>query len=204
MIAPPGVILAGGLSRRMERGEKSLALLGGRPLVAHVIHRLAPQCEDLAINANGPPARFARFGLPVLPDPVPDRPGPLAGILAAMHWAAERGDDRVLTVSADAPFLPGDLVPKLLLALEETGPRPALAQSGGRVHPVCALWPVALRDRLADTLAAGTRKVRDWTDTVAATAADFPATDPDPFFNVNTPDDLARAERYLTAGQPPV
>lgn len=193
----PGVILAGGLATRMGGGDKGLLALAGRPLMAHVIDRLAPQVAALAINANGDPARFAGFGLPVLADGVPDRPGPLAGVLAAMDWAAARGARAVVTVPADTPFLPADLVARLGIAM---GPeRPAVAASaeaegGVRVHPTCGLWPVALRERLRGDLAAGTRRVMVWAAAQGAAQALLPRGAVDPFFNVNTPADLAAAE----------
>ncbi len=184
---PPAVILAGGLSRRMG-AEKALLLLAGRPLVAHVALRMAPQAGPLALNANGDPARFAALGLPVLPDPVAGNPGPLAGVLAALDWAAAQGAAGVATVPADAPFLPGDLVARLAAA----GPL-AVARSPGGWQGACALWPVALRARLAADLAAGARRVTDWALAQGAAAADFP--EDAPFLNVNTPADLAEAGR---------
>lgn len=198
MIAPPVVILAGGLSRRMQGPDKPTMLLAGRPMLAHVIDRLAPQTEALAINANGPAGDYALFGLPVLPDVVAGRPGPLAGILTAMRWA--KGHDAVVTVPADAPFLPGDLIPRLLMAAEGPVPRAVIAASGGRHHPVVGLWPVAMTATLEQAIDDGMRRVRDWADLAGAVVADFPATDPDPFFNVNTPEDLDRAAASLARG----
>lgn len=191
--APPGVILAGGLSRRMGGGDKGLVPLAGRPLLGHVIDRLAPQVPALALNANGDPARFAGFGLDVIPDTLPDHPGPLAGILAAIGWARTRGAPWVLTVPGDTPWLPGDLVPRLIMAAEDADGL-ALAESGGRLHPVCGLWPVALADRLAADIAAGARRVGDWALSQGAARAPFPSGEPDPFANLNTPEDFARAE----------
>ncbi|WP_136636591.1 molybdenum cofactor guanylyltransferase MobA [Pseudooceanicola onchidii] len=197
MRPPPVMILAGGASRRMGGGDKGLRMLAGRPLVAHVIDRIAPQCDDLAINTNGAAADFAGFGLPLLPDVIPDRPGPLAGVLTAMDWALQGGHTHVATVPGDTPFLPGDLIPQLMLAAEASATTPVLAQSGGRVHPVAGLWPVALRDALAQALATGTRRMTDWTAQAGATAVPFPDTTPDAFFNVNTPEDLATAEAAI-------
>lgn len=189
--APLGVILAGGQATRMGGGDKGLRPFRGGTLLGAVIARLSPQVADLALNAGGDPARFAAFGLPVIPDPVADQPGPLAGVLAAMDWAAGQGAATVVTVPCDTPFLPGDLVPRLLLA---GNGGLAIAASGGRLHPAVALWPVALRDDLRATLARGERKVRVFADRHGAALADFPLTTPDSFANANTPADLARLE----------
>ena len=195
----PAVILAGGLARRMGGGDKGLLPLGGRPVLEHVIHRLAPQVAALAINANRDPRRFAAFGLPVLADPVEGRPGPLAGILAAMAWAAERGTDRVLTVAADTPFLPTDLVARLVQAHSERGSDITLAATvGGNAivrHPTIGIHRTALRDDLRAALARGTRRVTDWTDAQGASVVLFD--EPGAFFNINTPQDLATAQAML-------
>ena len=196
----PGVILAGGRATRMGGGDKGLRSLGDRTLIAHVIARLAPQCGPLAINANGDPARLAAFGLPVLPDPLPDFPGPLAGILAGLDWAASFGAPAIVTAAADTPFLPADLVARLIAA---AGPkRLALAASPDATgtlqrHPTFGLWPVALRDDLRASLAGGLRKITRWADAHQAGTAVFDAAPLDPFFNVNTPEDLALAQRLL-------
>lgn len=197
---PPGVILAGGQARRMGGGDKGLLPLGGRRLIDHVIDRLRPQCGTLAINANGDPARFAELGLPVLPDPVPGQPGPLAGILAAMDWATALGAGRVVTVAADTPFLPRDLVPRLLAAASPGGAVAESADGTGRLraHPTFGLWPVALRDRLAQAIAGGERRLGVWASDVGAARVAFGSQPVDPFFNVNTPEDLAAAERLVT------
>ena len=195
MTPPIAMILAGGLSRRMGGGDKGLQRLGRSTLLGHVIARIEPQVADLALNANGDAARFARFGVPVLADSLPDHPGPLAGVLAAMDWATTRGAERVFTVSGDTPFLPGDLIPQLLLASEGTGC--AIAQSDDRLHPTCGLWPISMRENLASALSSGTRKVTDWALNHNPGIAVFPTTGIDPFFNVNTPEDLARAEAML-------
>ncbi|WP_375174453.1 molybdenum cofactor guanylyltransferase MobA [Pseudooceanicola sp.] len=197
MTPPPVVILAGGASRRMGGMDKGLMLLANRPLLAHVIDRIAPQTTALALNTNGPAGDYVRFGLPILPDALPDRPGPLAGVLTAIDWALGQGAECVVTVPADTPFLPGDLLPRLMLAAETATGAPVLAQSAGRLHPVVGLWPVAWRDTLAEALQAGTRRMMEFAESAGATAVAFPATDPDPFFNVNTPEDLARAEGAL-------
>ncbi len=184
------VILAGGRATRMGGGDKPLLRLHGQPILSHVIARVAPQVEALAISANGDPARFAAHALPVLADPLPGFPGPLAGILAGMDWAAGLGIDRLLSVPGDTPFLPGDLVARMQQA---TFP---MAASEGRAHPVVAIWPVALRDRLRQALIDGERRVGRFAAECGAERVDF--TDaPDPFFNINTPEDLATAEARL-------
>jgi molybdopterin-guanine dinucleotide biosynthesis protein A len=204
MSAPLGVILAGGLATRMGGGDKGLLRVGGLTLLERAIERLRPQVAGLALNANGDPGRFADLGLPVLPDSIPGHPGPLAGVLAGLDWAAEQGAESIVTAAADTPFFPTDLVARLQAAA--TGPYPlALAatprdgqalKSGGRVnrHPTFGLWPVALRDDLRAALKDGLRKVVLWTDRHGGQEALFEAEPFDPFFNVNTPEDLARAE----------
>jgi molybdopterin-guanine dinucleotide biosynthesis protein A len=196
MTRPPGVILAGGLSRRMGGGDKCLLALDGRPLLAHVIDRLAPQVSRLALNANGDPARFAGFGLPVLADGVAGFPGPLAGVLAGLDWAAAEGAACIVTAAADTPFFPADLVARLQAAAGASGL--ALAATPDPVrglsrHPTFGLWPVALREDLRAALHGGLRKVVLWTDAHGAGTALFDAGPPDPFFNVNTAEDLAQA-----------
>jgi molybdopterin-guanine dinucleotide biosynthesis protein A len=196
----------------MGGGDKALVQLVGRPLVAHAVSRLAPQCAALAISANGELTRFAALdlppGIPVLPDPLPDGvapfPGPLAGVLAAMDWAAGLGRPCVVTAAVDTPFLPVDLVTRLRAAAGPDGPAVAAspdAEGRLRRHPTFGLWPVGLRHDLRATLAAGERKLGLWADRQGARIAAFPAVAVDPFFNINTPDDLQRAEALL-AGQP--
>jgi molybdopterin-guanine dinucleotide biosynthesis protein A len=198
---PPtlGVILAGGLARRMGGGDKALLALGGRTLLERAVGRLAPQCAAIILNANGDPSRFGDPGLPVVADSVPGFAGPLAGILAALDWAAVHRPDLSWVVSAatDTPFLPGDLVARLHAARTGAGSALACASSGGRAHPVNGLWRVDLRDDLRGVLEAGERKIDRWTARHGVTAAEWPADSADPFFNVNTPDDLAQAERLL-------
>lgn len=199
---PPGVILAGGLSRRMGGGDKGLLPLGQGTVLSHVIARLAPQVRTLALNANGDPDRFAPFGLPVLPDTVPDFPGPLAGVLAGLDWAAESGADRIVTAAADTPFFPDDLVARLEQAASGMATPLVLATTTAngakRVrHPTFGLWPVALRADLRSALADGVRKVVIWTEAHNGREADFTVTGLDPFFNVNTPGDLVRAGTLL-------
>lgn len=192
MSAPAGVILAGGRARRLGGGDKCLLPLHGRPILSHVIDRVAPQCAALALNANGDPARFAGFGLPVIADTLPGQPGPLAGVLAGMEWAARLpGCRRLLTVAADQPFLPVDLVARLEGAASAGV---ACAASGGRNHWLTALWPLALRETLhAALVQEGLAKVEHFLDRVGWTAVDYGDAGPDPFFNINDAGDLARA-----------
>ncbi|MBY6083543.1 molybdenum cofactor guanylyltransferase MobA [Ruegeria arenilitoris] len=208
---PLGVILAGGLATRMGGGDKGLLQLGGQSLLAHVIDRLAPQVAGLALNANGDPARFADLGLPILPDSITGYAGPLAGVLAGLDWAAGQGADCIVTAAADTPFFPRDLVDRLTRAAQgqahplvlATTPRTgdeALKSGGGRRvnrHPTFGLWPVALRDDLRAALTDGLRKVVLWTDRHDGREALFSADPFDPFFNVNTPEDLIRAQHLL-------
>jgi molybdenum cofactor guanylyltransferase len=184
-----GVILAGGLSRRMGGGDKALLALRGRPVLAHVIERFAPQVHGLVLNANGDAARWAGFGLTVVPDGLPEFPGPLAGLLAAMDWAAGRYE-WIATAPCDSPFLPRDLVARLLAA--DGGA--AIAASGGRSHPVAGLFPAALRDELAAYIAGGGRRAGEWAARAGASVVAFPTEPVDPFFNINTPEELAEAE----------
>ncbi len=197
MTAPLGVILAGGQARRMGGGDKGLLMLGGKPILAHVIDRLSPQVAGLALNANGDPARFDAFGLLVLPDSIAEFPGPLAGVLAGLDWAADKGATHIVTAAADTPFFPADLVPCLMLAAETEGKPIALARTENGRHPTFGLWPVSLRDDLRRALENGVRKVVQWTDSHGTAMADFPVSGFDPFFNVNTPEDLAEAQRLL-------
>lgn len=200
---PPvlGLILAGGLARRMGGGDKPLLRLGDRTLLDHVVARLAGQCgAGLCLNANGDPARFFGFPGPVLPDPLPGHPGPLAGILAGLEHAAALGAGDVLSVSGDAPFLPGDLAARLVAARAGTGARIALAASGGRQHYTVALWPAALRADLRAYLEAGERRVGGFIARHPAATVPWPEGPGDPFLNINTPEDLAAAQVRLAAG----
>ena len=193
-----GIVLAGGLARRMGGGDKAGILIGGATMLARVLARLEPQCQGLILNANGDPARFAATGLAVVADSVPDYPGPLAGILAGLDWAANEAPGIAFIVSApsDCPFLPRDLVARLHLARTEAGTPLACAQSGGRRHPVVALWSVALREELRHALVnEHVRKVEEWAARCGVGVADWPDPPVDPFFNVNTPDDVATANR---------
>jgi len=201
--SPPvvGVLLAGGQSRRMGGGDKCLRPLGGQPILARIIGILRPQVRQLVINANGDPARFAAFGLPVTADSVKGHPGPLAGVLAGLDWAALHAPDcrHVVTVPTDAPFLPADLVGRMLQEMEREQADLACAASGGQSHPVVGLWPVALRDELRRAMTVEEiRKVDRWTARYRLVTVDFPAAPVDPFMNVNRPEDLAEAERLLS------
>ena len=195
MNAPHGVILAGGQATRMGGGDKGLLPLSGQPLLRHVIDRFSPQVEALALNANGDPERFETFELPVLPDSIDGFAGPLAGVLAGLDWAATLGATHIVTAAADTPFFPADLVPRLMLAAETQAQPIALARTDNGRHPTFGLWPVDLRDDLREALGNGVRKVVAWTDQHGTAMADFPSEGFDPFFNVNTPEDLAIAER---------
>ena len=191
-----GVLLAGGLARRMGGGDKPLVTLDGRPLIAHAIARLAPQCAHLAINANGDPARFAAFGLPVVADSVEGYAGPLAGVLAGMDYAASHWPQAGLLLSApaDTPFPPDDLVARLKAAMQKTGAAIAVAASGGRTHHAIALWDLSLREPLRAALTQeGERKVSAFISRHRHVEAEWPVAPYDPFFNVNRPEDVSRA-----------
>ena len=195
-----GVVLAGGLSRRMGGGDKALLSLGGRSILDHVIERARPQVSSLALNANGYAARFARFGLPVIADVVEGYAGPLAGVLTGLEWAAAEHPDCawVASFASDAPFLSVDLVARLLAAIEKDGADLACASSAGRHHPVFGLWPVALVDDLRHAVIDDSiRKVDAWTARYSLAVADFEVEPFDPFFNTNRPEDLAEAETLL-------
>jgi molybdenum cofactor guanylyltransferase len=199
-----GVLLAGGQARRMGGGDKCLRQLGERTILEHVIARARPQVAALVLNANGDPARFAGFGLPVVADVVAGFAGPLAGVLTGMEWARTHRPECpwIATIATDTPFFPTDLVARMLSALAREGADLACAASGGRTHPVFGLWPVALADDLrAAMVDEGMRKVDVWTARHRLAEVAF-ATDPiDPFFNTNRPEDLVEAERLLRAQQ---
>ncbi|MBI2253275.1 MAG: molybdenum cofactor guanylyltransferase MobA [Proteobacteria bacterium] len=203
----PAILLAGGKASRMGGGDKCLRLLAGRPLLNHVIQRLKPQVREMVINANGDFSRFAKFGLAVVPDEVGGQPGPLAGILAGLDWAAVQrpGLECILSVSTDCPFLPLDLVARLKEALQG-GAQIAIAASNGRPHPVIGLWRVALRKDLRRALGLeNLRKVEAFCDRHRTKTVNFPGVvnlpggAADPFFNANTPEDMALAESLLKA-----
>jgi molybdopterin-guanine dinucleotide biosynthesis protein A len=194
----PGVLLAGGLARRMGGGDKPMRQIAGRTILERVIARLKPQCDGLILNANGDPARFAAFGLPVIADGVADFPGPLAGILAALDWAAANRPDVefILSAATDCPFLPRDLVVRLHTALRTENAELAVAASDGQSHPVIGLWRVALREQLRHALVVeDIRKIDRWTARYRLATVTWPTTPLDPFFNANTVDDIAEADR---------
>ena len=193
-----GVLLAGGLARRMGGGDKPMRTIGGRTILERVIARLSPQCSGLILNANGDPARFAAFGLEVVADDVPGFPGPLAGILAALDWtAANRPEiECVLSAAGDCPFLPRDLVARLHEARDREQAQLAVAASAGQSHPVIGLWPVSLRDALRQALVVeDIRKIDRWTARYPLATVSWPIAPLDPFFNANTVEDIAEAER---------
>ena len=197
---PPtlGLVLAGGLARRMGGGDKALIKIGGVAILDRVLARLRPFCRGIALNANGNPARFSAYPLPVLADSIADFAGPLAGILAGLDWAAKTAPEIEWLVSApgDCPFLPHEVVTRLHAARSQAHTPLACAQSGDWRHPVVGLWPVALREDLRRALTVeGLRKIEIWTARHGVAMASWPDQPFDPFFNVNTPEDLAHAER---------
>ena len=196
-MATLGVILAGGLARRMGGGDKTMRAIAGRPILDHVIERLAPQCASLILNANGDPARFDAWGLPVVPDDVPDFAGPLAGVLAALDWTAlhHPAIEWVVSVAGDCPFLPRDLVARMQTERTAMQAELAVAASGDQSHPVVGLWKVSLREALRHALVVEEcRKIDRWTARYSLVTTRWPVTPVDPFFNANTPDDVAEAE----------
>ena len=201
MIHPPtlGVVLAGGQGRRMGGGDKVLLDLAGKPLLQHVIDRFVPQVDSLVLNANGDPSRFAVFGRPVVADGAGAGAGPLAGLLAGFDWAAahEISCDVIAIVPGDSPFVPVDLVERLVAAGQGGA---AIAASDGRSHPVFGIFPVHLADSLRAFLDAGHRKAGDWASQINAQVVSFESNQIDPFFNINTPEDLEHATRLATAG----
>jgi molybdopterin-guanine dinucleotide biosynthesis protein A len=195
-----GLLLAGGQSRRMGGGDKTLRVLGGVSLLERVIERLRPQVDALVLNANGDPARFAEFALPVVADSVPDFGGPLAGVLAGLDWAAVHRPDStfIASVATDAPFLPADLVARLTTARNAAGADLACASSAGRTHPVFGLWPLRLREDLRRAIVDdGIRKVDEWTARHRLVTVPFADRPIDPFFNANRPEDLEAAAELL-------
>jgi len=197
-----GVLLAGGLSRRMGGGDKNQLSLGNRPILDHVIDRVGPQVSTLILNANGDPVRFAGYGLPVVADVIDGYAGPLAGVLTGMEWAAEHAPDIrwLASFPTDAPFLPRDLVVKLKTAMEAEDADMACAVSHGRTHPPIALWPVSLRDELRQAMIdEDMRKIDRWTARYNIVHVTFDDPDMDPFFNINRSENLEDAERYFAA-----
>jgi molybdopterin-guanine dinucleotide biosynthesis protein A len=212
MQRPDGIIgigLAGGKSSRMGGNDKALLPLGGRPLLAHVVERLAPQVAEIMLNANDDPGRFAAFGLPLVADRLAGQMGPLAGIDASLAWVkANRPEHRfVITVASDTPFFPADLVSQLCAATSMTNPKLVVARSESGVHPVFGLWPVSLAPHLEDSLRRGARKALDFVTAHQAKEVAFPPIKiggraVDPFFNINRPEDLAEVEALLSVTAP--
>lgn len=201
-----GVVIAGGRSSRMGHSEKALLDLAGAPMLRHVIARLRPQVGRVIINANGDLSRFAAFGLPVVDDRMRGQLGPLAGLQAGLDWARRETPDArfIASVAADTPFIPDDLVARMLTAIEDTGATSAIASSGGAWTPVIGVWSVALADALADALQEGVRAVHHFAQARGSAVVEFPHREigsehVDPFFNVNTPADLERARALLAA-----
>ena len=195
-----GVILAGGLAKRMGGGDKCLLPMGGKTLLQRCIDRASPQVEDLILNANGNSLRFARTRLPVVADLFPAYPGPLAGIHAGLMRMHEIDPDRewLASFASDTPFFPLDMVEQLYAAAIEHDAEIVVTQSRGRQHPVCALWHASVRTRIESLLKRGqTPRLQEWISTQKVTYVDFPAETYDPFLNINTPQDLYAAEAQL-------
>jgi len=194
-----GLVLAGGLARRMGGGQKALLPLNGKPLLDHVMSRLTPQTDQIAINANADPELYAAFPHPVIADTLPGHLGPLAGVLAGLRWAEGRNISHIVSVAGDTPFFPDDLVDRLGAAVSGETPIALAAtpdpERGLNRHPTFGIWPVALADNLEAALTDGLRKVVLWTDTHGCATVPFSATPYDPFFNVNAPADMAKAEQ---------
>ncbi|MEC9454134.1 MAG: molybdenum cofactor guanylyltransferase MobA [Pseudomonadota bacterium] len=195
-----GVLLAGGLARRMGGGDKCLRPLAGKPILSHVLERVRPQVGPLLLNVNSDQSHFQDYKLPMAADVIEGHAGPLAGILTGMEWAVEQAPDCAWLASfaTDAPFLPDDLVTRLMRAIMAEDAEIACAASNGRSHPVFALWPVALRDALRHALVAeDIRKIDVWTAHYPVATVEFEAAPHDPFFNANRPEDFTEAERLL-------
>jgi len=199
-----GIVLGGGRSSRMGGGNKSLIELDGEPILSRILRQFATQVGRIAISANDDPARYSRFDLPVLPDPIGGFQGPLAGVLAGLEWANSVGATRLITVAGDTPFFPTDLAARLIARADN--PEIAVATSERGTHPTFALWSVALAIDLRTHLeSGGTRKVTDYIAQhshalVAFKRVELPGGAVDPFFNINTPADLAEARRLLHDG----
>lgn len=207
---PIGVLLAGGKSSRMQDiltsviQDKSLLTLGSKPLIMHIIERVKSQVERLIINANLNPDRFSTFGLPIISDTIGNFSGPLAGILAGMEWSQKYvpANTHILSIPTDVPFLPLDLVQRLQNGMNQSSESLVLARSNEVIHPVIGLWPVTQSKKLHEALKQGTRKVLDWTNSQNVLYVDFPPLNireklVDPFFNINTPQDLKSAEDLI-------
>ena len=208
MIDIPGIILAGGLSRRMGGGDKGLLMLGKTTIIERVIDKILPQVGSLAININGDSSRFPDYKLPIIPDSIKGYLGPLSGILAGMEWAFKNGNRYIATVAADTPFLPDDLIKRLHAMVKSKylniGIAASRILSGDDVfiHPTFGIWEVALKDDLRDALANDTRKIMFWAKKFKLDYYYFDTSDKlsDPFFNINTPDDLEEAKYRLKKG----
>ena len=208
MIDIPGIILAGGLSRRMGGGDKGLLMLGETTIIERVINKISPQVGSLAININGDSSRFPDYKLPIIPDSIKGYLGPLSGILAGMEWAFKNGNRYIATVAADTPFLPDDLIKRLHAMVKSKNLNIGIAASrilsGDDVfiHPTFGIWEVALKDDLRDALANDTRKIMFWAKKFKLDYYYFETSDKlsDPFFNINTPDDLEEAKYRLKKG----
>ena len=208
MIDIPGIILAGGLSRRMGGGDKGLLMLGKTTIIERVIDKILPQVGSLAININGDSSRFPDYKLPIIPDSIKGYLGPLSGILAGMEWAFKNGNRYIATVAADTPFLPDDLIKRLHAMVKSKNLNIGIAASrilsGDDVfiHPTFGIWEVALKDDLRDALANDTRKIMFWAKKFKLDYYYFETSDKlsDPFFNINTPDDLEEAKYRLKKG----
>jgi|TARA_A100001234_G_scaffold80572_1_gene71247 molybdopterin-guanine dinucleotide biosynthesis protein A len=208
MIDIPGIILAGGLSRRMGGGDKGLLMLGETSIIERVIDKILPQVGSLAININGDSSRFPDYKLPIIPDSIKGYLGPLSGILAGMEWAFKNGNRYIATVAADTPFLPDDLIKRLHAMVKSKNLNIGIAASrilsGDDVfiHPTFGIWEVALKDDLRDALANDTRKIMFWAKKFKLDYYYFDTSDKlsDPFFNINTPDDLEEAKYRLKKG----
>ena len=200
-----GIILAGGMSRRMGGGDKTLLNVGGKPLIVHALERLQSQTGRIAISSNCNPERFARFSLPVIRDSIMGRVGPLAGVLTGMDWAAEQGCKAVVSVAGDTPFFPPDLTDRLVEAAELSDVPIMIAASRNSDnelvrHPTFGLWPVDLRDDLMKALSDGTRKVVAWAEKHGIESVEFERGSVDPFFNINIREDLEFARELLARG----
>ena len=208
MIDIPGIILAGGLSRRMGGGDKGLLMLGKTTIIERVIDKISPQVGSLALNINGDSSRFPDYKLPIISDSIKGYLGPLSGILAGMEWAFKNGNRYIATVAADTPFLPDDLIKRLHAMVKSKNLNIGIAASrilsGDDVfiHPTFGIWEVALKDDLRDALANDTRKIMFWAKKFKLDYYYFDTSDKlsDPFFNINTPDDLEEAKCRLKKG----
>ena len=197
-----GVVLAGGLSRRMGGNDKSLMQLGGKPMIAYAVKRLTPQTGTVIINANRDSMAYADYSCTVVPDTIEGFAGPLAGVLAGMEWARMNAPNAkwVATAAADTPFFPTNLVASCVTEVGYKQDVIALAKSGDKLHPVFGLWPISLADDLREWLSdEANRKVLAWVDRHNMTAITFPEFELanemiDPFFNVNNPEDLETAK----------